>query len=279
MTSRAIRLCVLTCALAVLGGIPVPAVAGPFDPPVASFTHRPESPAVGEALAFISTATATPPWTIRDVAWDFDGDGVFEQSGSTALHPGFTTPGRHDVTMRVTDGKGDKGTVTQPVLVGPAIAEPSPQPLAAPGPVIAPVLQPPAPFAQPASQALSPFPVVRLAGTVARRGVRVRLFTVYAPLSATVAIHCRGRGCPFARRGPSFVTRANATGPNADAGRTLTIERFGGRLLRAGTTLRIFVMHPTRIGKYTRFVIRSGRPPSRVDRCLKRQGRVVFRCQ
>jgi hypothetical protein len=40
------------------------------------------------------------------------------------------------------------------------------------------------------------------------------------------------------------------------------------RRLRAGIRLEIFVRQPRRIGKYTRFLVRAGEPPKRVDRCL-----------
>jgi hypothetical protein len=35
-----------------------------------------------------------------------------------------------------------------------------------------------------------------------------------------------------------------------------------------GVRIEIFVTAPRTYGKYTRFVIRSGRPPARIDRCV-----------
>ncbi len=40
------------------------------------------------------------------------------------------------------------------------------------------------------------------------------------------------------------------------------------RTLRNGVRIEIFVTAPRTYGKYTRFVIRSGRPPARIDRCV-----------
>jgi hypothetical protein len=40
------------------------------------------------------------------------------------------------------------------------------------------------------------------------------------------------------------------------------------RTLPAGTILELFVRQTGKIGKYTRFRIRAGKAPSRIDRCL-----------
>jgi hypothetical protein len=46
------------------------------------------------------------------------------------------------------------------------------------------------------------------------------------------------------------------------------IRRLEGRLLRAGSVLRVFVSSVDDVGKYTRFRIRGGKPPLRRDRCI-----------
>jgi hypothetical protein len=43
-----------------------------------------------------------------------------------------------------------------------------------------------------------------------------------------------------------------------------TFERF----LRGGVRLEVFVAKPGKIGEFTRYTIRGGRPPARLDRCL-----------
>ena len=44
------------------------------------------------------------------------------------------------------------------------------------------------------------------------------------------------------------------------------------RSLRFGTTVEILVSKPGEIGKYTRFAIRRGKLPERVDMCLDPAG-------
>ena len=106
---------------------------------------------------------------------------------------------------------------------------------------------------------LSPFPIVRLRGRLARHGVLVNLLTVQAPAGSRVTIKCRGprRSCP----GTGTSTRP-ATGPRVRF-------RLYERALSAGTTLRIFVTKQGFLGKYTRFTIRRGAAPARIDSCAR----------
>jgi hypothetical protein len=116
---------------------------------------------------------------------------------------------------------------------------------------------------------LNPFPIVRLAGTISRRGARLRRLLVTMPSGASLTVRCHGRGCPFRR-----TTRAASLGPDlrlapvARAAALVRVKRLERRLLRVGTTIRIYITKPNEIGKYTRFKIRRGRAPSRIDRCL-----------
>ena len=102
---------------------------------------------------------------------------------------------------------------------------------------------------------MHPFPVVRIAGIVLPDGALVKVLSVRAPRGASVRVRCRGRGCP-----------ARAVAKSTDRS-LLRFHRFERRL-RAGVTLQLFVRKDGRIGKYTRFRIRAGKPPARVDRCL-----------
>jgi hypothetical protein len=112
---------------------------------------------------------------------------------------------------------------------------------------------------------MSPFPVVRIAGTVLPRAARVRVLSVRAPRGSRVRVRCVGKGCPV-----DAVARTTAT-------RVVRFRRFE-RKLRAGIRLKLFVRQANRIGKYTSFLIRAGAPPKRVDLCLFPTRRSPGRC-
>jgi hypothetical protein len=113
---------------------------------------------------------------------------------------------------------------------------------------------------------MSPFPTVRIAGRATRRGARIRLLTVRTQPGAVVTVTCRGHGCPFRRVSRTVSARPRAGRP--PAARLVRIRRLEGRLLRPGTTLRVFVTTAGAVGKYTRFRIRRSRIPRRTDLCL-----------
>jgi hypothetical protein len=103
---------------------------------------------------------------------------------------------------------------------------------------------------------ISPFPIVRLRGRVDRSGVFITLLRIQAPKNSKVTIYCKGRTCPLRKRSEVTVTGVV---------RALPFERR----LRAGTTLTIYVTKSGFMGKYTRFKIRKGKPPTRIDRCAR----------
>jgi len=113
---------------------------------------------------------------------------------------------------------------------------------------------------------MRPFPVVRIAGRATRRGARIRLLSVRARPGVTVTVTCRGRGCPFSRLSRTVPARTRAG--RRPATRLVRIRRLEGRLLRPGTTLRVFVTSAGAVGKYTRFRIGRSRIPRRTDLCL-----------
>ena len=112
---------------------------------------------------------------------------------------------------------------------------------------------------------MSPFPVVRIAGTVLARGARISVLSVRAPRGSHLHVRCEGRGCPV-----GSVATTSAT-------RLVRFRRFERRL-RAGIRLKLFVRQDGRIGKYTSFLIRAGAPPKRVDMCLFPASRTPRRC-
>ena len=190
--------------------------------------------------------------------WEFDGDGDFDDATGPEVPWAFATTGEHLVQMRVTQSNGLQSVAFATVEVvepPPPLPAPPLPPGAAPGDFVetGPDPAPVAPATRPVR--MSPFPVVRIAGVVLPNGALVRILSVRAPRGAQVRVRCRGRGCPT-----GSVARTSAT-------RLVRFRRFERRL-PAGVTLEIFVRQAGRIGKYTRFLIRAGKPPARIDRCL-----------
>jgi hypothetical protein len=107
---------------------------------------------------------------------------------------------------------------------------------------------------------LTPFPIIRLRGAADKRGVRISLLSVRAPVAATVSIYCTGPSCPRRR---VVITAGKAL---------VRARKFEKRLLRNGTTLKIYVTKPGFVGKYTRFRLLKSRLPQRVDRCVTKPG-------
>jgi hypothetical protein len=123
-----------------------------------------------------------------------------------------------------------------------------------PPPPMRPAPTPPTPV-QPL-RLMNPFPIVRIVGLVTRRGTRIRLLTVRAPVGATIFVRCRRKRC-------SRRSRARGRGMR----KPVRFRRFERRM-RAGTIVEVSVGRSDAIGKFTRFRIRAGRRPSRADRCL-----------
>jgi Immunoglobulin domain/PKD domain len=202
-------------------------------PPAASFAWFPAAPFVGEPVSFASNSTdALSP--ITAFAWDLAGNGRLV-GGGPVLSTWFSSPGAHVVRLRVTDAKGLSSIVAETIPVG--LAPPS---------------------------LLQPFPVVRLVGFDTSSGVQLVVFTVLAPVTARITITCRGRGCPTKLENRLAVSRRHKRKAGA---LLIAFPRFE-RSLRAGITLEVRVSKPNRIGKYTKFVIRRGKVPARMDACL-----------
>ena len=140
-------------------------------------------------------------------------------------------------------------------------------------------LEPP-PAAQPASAAppatataraparmLAPFPTVRIRGTFDSTGARIELLSVHAPLGARVIVRCIGRRCPVLGSARAHRSAASVAEVVARRSGLIRFSRLQRRLL-AGTVIEVRVMRAGEIGKYTRFRIRGGKPPARIDRCV-----------
>ena len=212
-------------------------------PPVASFQWFPVTPRVGEPVSLVSTSTdAFSPLTT--FAWSLAGNETFEAIGST-LTTSFSTPGPHDVQLFVADANGQSDVVTETIT---AIS--------------------------PAPTLMQPFPVVRIAGSAGSSGTRISLLTVQAPIGASVSVVCHGRGCPAKRRDLVSASRPS----KGKTGLSLITFRRFERLLHAGAYLRIGIYAPGQIGKFTRFTVRHGKLPARVDTCLSPDGVKPMTC-
>jgi hypothetical protein len=213
---------------------------------------------VGEEVTFVSYSD-DGDGNITEQAWDLDGDGSFNDAAGPIATRRFSVPGPKPVTLRVTDDKGGASTMSLTVLVGeqpaasPALV--SDQPAASPAGPSAPISRQPLTGPTPLPRLLSPFPIVRLVGSVTQEGTRIRLLTVRAPKGARALVRCRGQGCPVKRL-------EKLVGPAP--------RRFAAleRLMSGGVVLEVLVYRGDRIGKYTRFKLRQNLRPLRTDGCL-----------
>ena len=185
---------------------------------------------------------------ITEQAWDLNGDGIFNDAAGPFATRRFSVPGQRTVTLRVTDDKGAASTLSLTISVRErplaGATAPSPPPLRQP--LIGPT---------PLPRILSPFPMVRLVGSVSELGTEVRLLAVRAPKGARALVRCLGRGCPLKR-----ATKVVGRDP----------VRFAGfkSLMPAGVVLEVLVRRGDSIGKFTRFKLRQNRRPQRADGCL-----------
>jgi hypothetical protein len=214
--------------------------------PVASFRWSPTVPRANEPIALTSTAT-DPDGRVVDQAWDLDGNGKFDNGGGATALRSFSAPGTYLVGLRVVDNDGSSSVISLPVAVAPGPSTPVP--------IV--VNQ------QTGLRLMNPFPIVRIAGRFTTDGTRIKLLVVDAPKGAKVSVRCRGGGCPFKKQvRPAALVRVKK------------LER----VLRAGTTIKVYVTQRGVIGKYTRVKIRAGKPPARTDLCVPPESWRPVRC-
>ena len=226
---------------------PPPPPPPPNQPPIAAFAGLPGSPLVGEEVTFVSYSEDRDGH-ITEQAWELNGDGNFDDATGPLVTRRFSVPGERTVMLRVTDDRGAISTLSLTISVR---ARP---PAGAAGPSPPPLLQPvvgPAPL----PRMLSPFPIVRVVGSVTEAGTEIHLLSVRAPKGAKVLVRCLGRGCPI-----EHVKKVVGGGP----------VTFGAlkRLMPAGVVLEVLVHRGDTIGKYTRYKLRRNRRPLRADGCL-----------
>jgi PKD repeat protein len=219
-------------------GAPVTFSLSALPPPTASFTWFPTAPHVGEPVSLVSTST-DPAGAIVGYSWSPAGTGTFTP-GAQTIKTSFAKPGNHVVQLRVTDQNGASSSVSETI----------------------PVTSVPVSLMQ-------PFPVVRIAGSEGSAGVKIKLLSVQAPIGAKVTIACKGKGCPAKL---VSALAAASKGKHAPGSALITFKRFE-RLLPPGVTLEIKVSKAGQIGKFTRFVSRKHKLPTRSDSCLSPLGK------
>lgn len=207
-------------------------------PPVAAFTYAPGAPVSGDTVV-LTSISADPDGPIVAQAWDLDGDGAFDDGQGPTASIRFPAAGAYPLRLLVTDRDGAASVAGHAIEV-----------------------------AAPAARFINPFPIVRMVGAIGHRGTRIKEIVVRVPPGGRVRIRCRGGGCPPAAR----RTRG------ALVARNLHVRRFARRTLRPRAVVRVWVTKAGAIGKYTRFRIRAGKPPSRIDRCLMPGSERPVRC-
>ncbi len=208
--------------------------------PTAAFTWVPSTPQVGQAVSLLSTSS-DPASPISGYAWDLTGLGSFSPGGATNTTT-FSSVGNHIVRLHVAAADGLSGLASETIAVIPAT-----YPL------------------------MRPFPIVRLASIGTRSGIRLKLLRVQAPNGALISVTCHNRGCPVKSQHRTAVTAASQVSAS------YAFHKFE-RALRGGVVLEVRVWSANQIGKYTRYTIRKGKLPQRVDLCLSPGGAKPIAC-
>ena len=225
-------------------------------PPAASFLYIPSQPVAGETVTFFSTSTDSDS-PIGSQSWDLDADGLYDEASGPSASVTFPLPGSYTVGLLVVDSEGASAVALENVFV---VASPSTSTQG-----------------RSSARILSPFPIVRISGSIRKRGIRLRRFTVSVPLGTTITIRCGGHGCPFRRQSRTVPGPPLLTG-EAALTKLIHVRRLERRLIRTGVIVKVFVTRPGAVGKFTRFRVRRRRPPVRSDRCLLPGGFVPVRC-
>ncbi len=87
-------------------------------PAIADFTWTPQNPSQNQPITFDASTSHDPDGTLSLYEWDWDNNGVYDESYSnpTATHT-WTSGGSYPVTVRVTDDGNATGTVTKTIDV------------------------------------------------------------------------------------------------------------------------------------------------------------------
>jgi hypothetical protein len=235
-------------------------------PPVAAAVVIPSNPTPGQSVTLLSSSY-DPDGYIDSFDWDLDGDRKFDDAHGSQVTTSFTA-GAHLIGLQVTDDFGATDSI--PVVIDARAGGGSTTAVGGSGTAGG--------SAVVGIHLLSPFPIVRVSGIVQKRGTLLRLLSVSAPFGATVNVRCEGRGCPFKHAKRVVKSEARSAAQPAPGVGVVRIKRFGKRVLKVGSSIRVFVTKPDAVGKYTRLRIRRGKGPARVDRCLPPTNMTPFPC-
>jgi PKD repeat protein len=174
-------------------------------PPQASFTTNPRKLVAGTEATFSSTSS-DPDGPLAKQEWDLNGDGKYERTGAVVSTSSLKA-GTRTVRLRVTDQWGAVVTTSKSINV------------------VAPNLDPPQDLRTDISYTRKSW------------GIVVVGFTVKTPAKTSVAVSCKGKGCP---RG----TFRKKTGKKSA---TLKFSQLNGSL-RAGAKINVIF---TKRGRFT----------------------------
>jgi PKD repeat protein len=259
--------------------------------PSASFGYAPAEPMTGDEVVLTSTSNDRDG-TVLDRRWDLDGDGAFDDATGAEVRTRFAEAGSRLIALQVVDDDGAASPAAfvdidvtgrpDPPAPGPRAPDPPSQGPSAPGPSAPGGRGTPGPSKPDLSvsgrsvtgpRLLKPFPRVRVRGVTTPSGARIDALSVRTTGGTRVLVRCKGRGCPWGRKGRSARIGGGLV-------RVVRIPGFSSRRLRAGTVVEVFVTRAGYIGKYTRITIRRGlKVPMRVDRCTSPGAARVRTCR
>jgi len=185
-------------------------------PPRASFTVSPSKPIEGRPVTFASTS-GDPDGPVAKQEWDFNNDGKWDRAGGV-VSTSRLKKGTRPIKLRVTDSKGATATSMVPVKVAA-------KPLRNPQNVVSSV-------------------------SYERRswGIVVVGFSLKTPSKTSVAVTCKGRGCP----GGTFRKRTRTKSA------TLSFPQLA-RGLRAGAKINIVFTKPGRLTGWDVITVKPGK--------------------
>lgn len=145
-------------------------------------------------------------------------------------------------TVDATDNDGNTTTVSRTYTV----VAPAPRPLPSPPPPAGRINVTIA-FDFPAAGKSTTFTLLQVKG---------------APKGATIAVTCKGKGCPKQKGKATRLTKRNAP-------RAFTLKPWLKKPLRAGTVLTVTVTKPGSFGMVKKFTVRANNRPKITETCLK----------